>query len=163
MQRIYMWESSVEIIKDYPIFGIGQDQFVKAYNLTYILPEAVHSNDGNPLHGYGHPHNNVFKIATEGGIVGLSAFFMLYGYIFLRLWKQYKEERTKLLVSYAMVGILIWLGIQIEGLTDTNINQVPIMREYWLLMGMLFVATKIELKKNILFVEVMSFEWGWDG
>ena len=33
--------------------------------------------------------------------------------------------------------MLILLRLQFEGMTDTNMNQVPIMREYWLLAGVL--------------------------
>jgi hypothetical protein len=38
------------------------------------------------------------------------------------------------LILYAgIMAFLILLGLQLEGLTDTNMNQVPIMREFWLL------------------------------
>ena len=50
-------------------------------------------------------------------------------------------------LSYALIGILIFIGIHIEGMTDTNINQVPIMREYWLLLGTLLVGGRI-LREN---------------
>ena len=43
-------------------------------------------------------------------------------------------------LSCGMTALLIALGLQLEGMTDTNMNQVPIMREYWLLIGMLLVS-----------------------
>ena len=42
-----------------------------------------------------------------------------------------------------MAAILILAGLQLEGLTDTNMNQVPIMREFWLLAGTLIAAENI--------------------
>ncbi len=49
---------------------------------------------------------------------------------------------------YGLIGILIFMGIQLEGLTDTNMNQVPIMREYWLLMGTLLAAGGMEISST---------------
>ena len=142
-ERILMWRSAVEIVKDYPILGIGQDEFAYYYNAKYISPLAKERGSAeNPRDGHGHPHNNILKMASEGGIVGLGAFLILHGYILYRLVCQYRKERWMKL-SYALFGILIFVGIQMEGLTDTNINQVPIMREYWLLMGMVLIGGRV--------------------
>ena len=67
---------------------------------------------------------------------------MLHGYFFRRLYLLHKEEKTHMNLSCGMVGFLILLALQLEGLTDTNMNQVPIMREYWFLIGMLLVSGK---------------------
>ena len=129
------------------MFGVGQDQFARVYNTEYISPLArERTQDGNPLHGLGHPHNNVLKTASEGGILGLLAFFTLFGYLLYRLYKGYKAEQNGPELSPALMGILIWVGLQAAGLTDTNITQVPIMREFWLLMGTLLAADFCERK-----------------
>ena len=146
-ERILMWHSAMEITRDYPVFGVGQDQFARVYNTEYISPLArERTQDGNPLHGLGHPHNNVLKTASEGGILGLLAFFTLFGYLLYRLYKGYKAEQNGSGLSPALMGILIWVGLQAAGLTDTNITQVPIMREFWLLMGTLLAADFCERK-----------------
>ncbi len=147
-ERVLMWESAVNMTMDYPIFGVGQEQFGLLYNTQYISPLAKErSMDGDPRHGHGHPHNNILKTAAEGGCVGVLAYFMLYGYFFYRLYCQYCKEERIMEVSYAMMGLLILIGIQASGTTDTNITQVPIMREFWLLMGTLLAAGKLEVKK----------------
>ena len=51
-------------------------------------------------------------------------------------------------VSCGMIGMLVFLGIHLEGLTDTNANQVPIMREYWFLMGLLLTWGNLKLIKQ---------------
>lgn len=143
LDRVYMWESACNIVKDYPIFGVGQDQFVYAYNDYYILPQATHAQPG--VHGFGHPHNNILQVAAEQGTIGLIAFFLLHGYFFIRLYRQYRQEPGN---SYGIIGLLVLIGIHLEGMTDSNIGQVPIMREYWLLMGMFFVGGVIEQKNK---------------
>jgi len=143
-ERLYMWTSALHMAEDYPILGAGQDEFGRLYNTKYILPEArERAKTSDPRSGHGHPHNNLMKIASEGGLVGVLAFFFLHGYIFYRLLCQYKVEKHKKLPLFAMAGILLFLGLQMEGFSDTNINQVPIMREYWLLMGIILAAGRV--------------------
>jgi len=149
-ERLLMYESAVEIFKDYPVHGIGQDQFGYMYNTQYISPLAKERSDDDYTKGHGHPHNNFFKYLSEGGILGILAFFLLHGYFLYRMVKLYILEHNVCHISYGMIGLLIIVGIHIEGLTDTNVNQVPIMREYWFLMGLLLTAGKLQLKDNIL-------------
>ncbi|MBR0287529.1 MAG: O-antigen ligase family protein [Selenomonadaceae bacterium] len=129
-ERILMWQSSWEMFKDYPLHGVGQEMFFKFYNEQYISPEAL-DRPGKDMRGHTHPHSNIFKNLSEGGLLGIIAFAILYGYFFRKFYILYRREH-----SYAgLMAFLILLGLQLEGLTDTNMNQVPIMREYWLLTG----------------------------
>ena len=141
-ERLLMWESSINIIKNFPLVGIGQEVFVYAYNQFFILPEAKERAD-DPLKGHTHPHNNILKVTSEGGAIGFMAFMILHGYFFYRLYKLYESERGKMELSYGLTGLLILTALQLEGITDTNMNQVPIMREYWLLIGMFLIASKV--------------------
>ena len=145
-ERVLMWKSSIEIFKDYPVCGIGQKMFFKAYNEQYISPEAK-EKPGVIGRGHTQPHNNLLNIAVEGGIVGLASFIGLYAYFFWKFFTQFKREKN-LAFSAGLTGFLILAGLQLEGLTDTNIIQVPIMREFWLLAGTLIAAEKILLKKS---------------
>ena len=140
-ERLLMWQSSIQIINDYPIHGIGQKMFQLMYNTKYISPLAKERSD-NYEEGHSHPHNNLFCVTTEGGFIGLFAFVMLHGYFFRRLYLLYKEEQFEMRFSCGLVGFLILLALQLEGLTDTNMNQVPIMREYWFLIGTLLISGK---------------------
>ncbi len=140
-ERVLMWKSSLEIFKDYPITGVGQKMFVKAYNEQYISPEAIERPEVTEG-GHTHPHNNLLNEAAEGGTVGLAAFIGLYAYFFWKFFQQFKHEKN-LPFSAGLTAILILAGLQLEGLTDTNMTQVPIMREFWLLAGTLLATEKI--------------------
>ena len=143
-ERLCMWKSALHIAADYPVLGAGQDEFGRLYNTKYILPEAKErAKTDDPRSGHGHPHNNLMKIASEGGIVGILAYFFLHGYIFYQLFCQYREEKEARLPFFALAGFLVFGGLHMEGFSDTNINQVPIMREYWLLMGIVLAAGKV--------------------
>ncbi|MCR5834523.1 MAG: O-antigen ligase family protein [Selenomonadaceae bacterium] len=140
-ERVLMWKSALEIFSDYPVFGIGQKMFFKAYNEQYISPEAK-ERPGKDRRGHTHPHNNFLHRLSEGGLIGFASFIGLYLYFFVQFFKQWRREK-KLPFSAGLTAFLILAALQLEGLTDTNMNQVPIMREFWLLAGTLIASEKI--------------------
>ena len=83
------------------------------------------------------------KILLETGPVGLFSFLLLQGYILYRLEKSISHSVNT--ASYGMIGIWILAGIHLEGMLESSILQVSIMREYWLLMGLLLAAGKMKL------------------
>lgn len=89
------------------------------------------------------------KILLETGPVGLFSFLLLQGYILYRLVRLYQAEKSIShsvnTASYGMIGIWILAGIHLEGMLESSILQVSIMREYWLLMGLLLAAGKMKL------------------
>lgn len=146
LERTYMWRAAVSMWEEHPVTGVGMDEYGWYYNTIYIPPEAKERPvvEGRPETGHGHPHNNILKHLSEGGILGIAAYFVLHGYILLRLWRQYRKERNTMEFSYALMGILVFLGVHLEGMTDTNINQLSILTEYCMLMGLSLLAGKLE-------------------
>lgn len=147
-ERLLMWQSAASIIRDYPVTGVGMDVFGEVYNTTYISPLAKERplNPADPTTGHGHPHNNVLKMFSEGGILGLGAFLLLHGYFFWRFLCLWRKDPHPF--PYGLMAILVLTALQLEGVTDTNMNQVPIMREYWLLTGTVFAAAAMEDEKK---------------
>ena len=141
-ERILMWKAAAEIFYDYPITGVGQKMYANAYNKYYISSEARERAGVIGEEGHTHPHNNLLHRASEGGLLGLASFIGLYVYFFWKFFTQFKREKI-FAFGAGMTGILILAGLQLEGLTDTNMNQVPIMREFWLLAGTLLAAENI--------------------
>ena len=139
-ERILMWESAIQIFEDYPIHGIGQKMFEKMYNEQYISPYAKERPDEN-MSGHTHPHNNFLFVLSEGGLIGLASFTFLYAYFFRRFFLQYKSE-SFMKLSAGLTLLIILLALHLEGLTDTNLNQVKIMREFWVIAGSLMAANR---------------------
>lgn len=134
-ERILMWQASEKIIRDYPLLGAGQKTFAELYNGSYFPPEAKER-------GHTQPHNNFLNEACEGGAVGAIVFVGFYAYFFRRFYLQHKQERD-MKFSAGMTVILILAGLHLEGLTDTNLIQVPLMREFWIIAGTLSAAHRI--------------------
>ena len=140
-ERVLMWQAAAEIFGDYPLFGVGQKMFFEAYNGQYLPAEAKERPEviGG---GHTHPHNNFLHRASEGGIVGLAAFIGLFAYFAWKFFKQFRREKN-FPFGAGMTALLILAGLLLEGLTDTNMNQVPIMREFWLLAGTMLATENI--------------------
>ncbi len=73
--RIRMVQAGVEIIRDYPLFGVGPANIKQIYPL-YRMHDA-------PRYRVPHLHNNVVQIWAERGIVALGAYVLLL-FFFLR-------------------------------------------------------------------------------
>ncbi|MCQ3932285.1 MAG: hypothetical protein DPW16_17690 [Chloroflexi bacterium] len=78
--RINVWRSTLELIKDHPITGVGLDQFLYAYRGRYILSEAWADPD------LSHPHNVVLDYWVRLGIFG----------VLIGVWLQVAFWRTAL-------------------------------------------------------------------
>ncbi len=63
--RINLWRSTVQLLEDHPITGVGLDQFLYAYRGRYILPEAWADPD------LSHPHNWLLDYWVRLGILGV--------------------------------------------------------------------------------------------
>jgi O-antigen ligase len=65
--RIQIWESSLRMIADQPVLGVGLDNFLYRYRGTYMLPEAWEEPN------ISHPHNWVLHFWLALGLPGLAA------------------------------------------------------------------------------------------
>ena len=71
--RIYVWESTIDMIEDHPVIGVGPGEWRKVYRAQYKLPEET--QDLN------HSHNNFLHIGAESGLLGLIAFVIFGLYV----------------------------------------------------------------------------------
>lgn len=134
VERYMIYGSSINMAKEYPLTGVGQDNFYAVFNAEFVNPESKLS----PAKGgsTGHPHSNILLALTEGGVIGLLACMMLYSAVLILLWRKYDTSgKTD---NFALMGIFVCLGILLEGLTETNMDLMFLMREMWFLIGLGF-------------------------
>lgn len=145
-ERVLMWKAAVQIFADHPIVGIGQDEFGLVYNRDYISPQAKERpvDPNNPRSGHGHPHNNLLKVLSERGLVGIAGFLLVHGFVLLQLYRAFRRAKNPNAYMFAFAAILVFVGVQMEGLTDTNLQISQIARTYWFLLGLCFAAAQME-------------------
>ncbi len=82
--RLRVWESSLDMIQDAPLTGLGLDQFLYAYRGTYIRPDAWEEPD------LSHPHNIVLDFWLRLGLAGV-LWIMAVQWVFWRgLYQRFK-------------------------------------------------------------------------
>ena len=126
LERFRLWESAVNMLKDYPLLGVGPGNFKKLYAARYILPDAKEPD-------LQHAHNDFLQMAAETGIIGLAAFIYLF-YVILRLnltW--YRQDKENFL---ALGCFLAAAGFLAHGLTEFNFGNSSVTRLFWLLLGL---------------------------
>ncbi|HEV2581592.1 MAG TPA: O-antigen ligase family protein [Ktedonobacteraceae bacterium] len=98
-KRIYLWESALRIIRQYPVFGVGLDNWLCYYsrNTICVIP-SLHQHYWitlvpgtniptglNEEPNLSHPHNIFLHVWVSIGIFGLLAFIALIA-LFYRLF-----------------------------------------------------------------------------
>jgi len=65
--RLQLWDSTLQLLRDHPLTGVGLDQFLYAYRGRYILPAAWQQPD------LSQPHNFLLNYWVRLGLIGLAA------------------------------------------------------------------------------------------
>jgi len=131
--RIALWESTIAMIMDKPLLGIGWG----SYWLVYPEYDFFINNAEVKIF---HAHNMYLNIAAEIGIPGLITFLaLMYGH--LRLALSVLSRTVESWSSGLMLGIIAAIGgIIINGLTDYVMFNIQLSMLYWLLSGLIVVV-----------------------
>ncbi len=136
--RIKIWEITMDVIRDHKVGGVGFGYIpFKSTFETYIRTMPIY-----------HAHNTYLEIAAEIGIAGLFIFmlFMLstlkYAYINL-------VKSTDKYYKYIGAGLCASIvGIMGHGLVEHFLYIPRIIFTFWIIIGIIFTAIKIQKKEN---------------
>jgi O-antigen ligase len=98
-ERIHMFHAGLEIVRDYPVLGVGPGLVQTAY-AGYRSPEG-------PLR-IPHLHNNAIQIAAERGCVGLLAYLGILGTFAVHAWRA--SQITSTPARSMIIGCLMAVG-----------------------------------------------------
>jgi O-antigen ligase len=83
--RLNVWRSTIELLKDHPITGVGLDQFLYIYRSSYIVPEGSADPDLSP------PHNFILDYWVFLGIAGVLVGLWLQVAFWRTIWSTYRR------------------------------------------------------------------------
>lgn len=134
--RIYLWKSSVKMIEDYPLFGIGIGNFNQVYiSQNYISPYA---NEKNLVS----PHNIYLHVFTESGLLGGIPFLLLLGYMIYYLVNSLKNKNKLAL------GILLgYIAVLVQGFVDFPFLQRELSQVVWFYFGIV-VSINVMMRRE---------------
>jgi O-antigen ligase len=125
--RLLTWASAWRMLLDYPLFGIGLDQFVALYP-RYIDPSLATTNEINTAH----PHNLVLDIALRMGPLGLVAFGWLVASMLRNLSRQ-----SSVVSRHLQAGLLAALvAALVHGLVDSFYFWPDLAFAFWLFVAL---------------------------
>jgi len=147
-QRLRIWSSSLHMLRDHRILGIGPDNFVHYYapseppitqryildcgrGLSYIEPGALQEPCTS------HPHDEFLDFWLSTGLLGLVAYLWLQVVFWRLAWQLHRR-------SLLGADRAVWLGCAgamlaavLHGLVDNAYFLVDLATIFWLLCGLL--------------------------
>lgn len=137
VQRFNYWTTSLKIIKDFPLIGIGWKKFGFAYE--FYRPALAKGSE--------YSHNVFLQIMVEMGLLGLVSFLSIV-FIFLRSGHKILTEvgsRQVLKIGLFCAGC----SFLIYNLIDISFYFSQVAFFWWIILG-LFVNFSAEKKQNEL-------------
>ena len=115
--RLRLWESTLAIIREHPLTGIGMDQFLYVVGGQYLKPDAIWDRDQS------HPHNFLLDFWTRLSVFGAVAFLVIQ----LLFWRSAINIRGRLhsgdaLLFAMLLGLMgSMAGMLAHGLIDNSV------------------------------------------
>jgi O-antigen ligase len=134
MARIPMARVALNIIKKYPLTGIGLN------NYTHVMQQFDRTREWQ-TYKFQHPvHNSYLLIAAESGIPALAAFLWLVGALFVKTRSAFKRIDMPLAIFQigCLSGVLTWL---ISGMFDRDLAGLYEM--LWFTMALAIAANRM--------------------
>ncbi|MDZ7370283.1 MAG: O-antigen ligase family protein [candidate division KSB1 bacterium] len=134
--RITTSKVALAILKDYPIFGCGINNYGTLLD-EYWLAEDVFTRKA-PV------HNNYLIYAVELGLVGLAAYVMLLTAAGKRMWRAV-QLRDPFLTATAIGIVAAFLAYLVEALTDKSYKECyTLLLTFWGLLALVEAMLRMD-------------------
>jgi len=108
--RLFIWQRTVEMIKDHPIAGVGYNTFTQNYNLyqaAYFRNHPIDSQNIQVADSISSAFNEFLQTTSEIGVIGLLAFLVVLFFAVRQLFKMKQSEEINSLVLISIAQIII--------------------------------------------------------
>ena len=139
LERLYMWGSGLQILRDHPWTGVGIGGVKRVY-AGYKHPQAVRDQRT-------HLHNNPMQVAAERGLMGLGCWLWIWGAFYWYAIRIYRgltpdEFGAKALVIASLACVT---GFHVAGLTEYTFGDSEVVMLVYFLMALPFIAQRVGL------------------
>ncbi|MBU3144974.1 O-antigen ligase [Clostridium sp. CF012] len=128
--RIKLWKTAMMMIKEHPILGVGNGNFVTRYNEYVTKYKLEYESFKN------YPsHNSYFKVQSELGIMGIVSFLGIIAIALFKVKKMYSTTTDKFYKPFYMGVMASMIAFLFMNLFD-NLFFVPKATTYfWFLLA----------------------------
>jgi len=125
--RLDLWQSSVQMVLDHPILGVGLDNFVYLYQQVYLREGAAAEPN------LSHPHNWLLHVWLELGVLGLVAFCWLL----VRFGRQARASLSRIDTRWLVAGAAgAMADLLVHGFVDNSYFLVDLAFVFWLCLAL---------------------------
>jgi len=128
--RLQLWQSTLAMLRDDPLRGLGLDQFLYAYRDIWILPDAWREPN------LSHPHNILFDFWVRLGLAGpllLIALLVAFWHGALQALRRVSRREERVLMAGA-AGSMV--SLVAHGLVDNSVFVHDLVYVFVLLPGL---------------------------
>ena len=135
--RVNLWKSGIDIIRDYPLTGIGPGTLKFIYK-KYQRPEIIDKRIWSEL------HNQYLQVAVERGLIGLGVFLWLMAVMFTMTYKIWKSHIFELEGQLAAACLACLTGLAVMCLTENAFFDSEVSLIIWFILGMISVNSSLK-------------------
>lgn len=136
--RLNLWRSTLRMLRDHPITGVGMDQFLYQYRGRYILPAAWREPD------LSQPHNFLLNYWVRLGILGLAAGIWIQVAFWRMAWHAQRRLRSADRGAWALtVGLMGSMAAMVaHGMVDEAHFVVDLAFIFFMTLGLMHQLCK---------------------
>jgi len=141
--RMAVWQASIEMLKEKPIFGWGPENLEFGFN-KYFNPKMFLAEYGGETR-FDKAHNVIFDTLVDAGILGLFSLLLIYFFVFYILWKKYRQKQANFFLSSILFVFFVSHFLQNLTVFDTPASYIL----WFFMIGFVdFLGRKKENKKK---------------
>jgi O-antigen ligase len=152
--RIIDWQDSVQGIKERPLLGWGPENFHVLYQ-KYFNPIVFSPGRGNEAWAL-HPHNNIFEVLDNGGVIGFAFYLAMVAMLFIGLYRLHRRERIDAKTYALLTGMLIAFIIQQQMIYDSIVSYTMFFLMIAVVAGL---SEHTDEQRPIAFHHDMQYAW----
>lgn len=134
--RLEIWASSLEMVRDHPLLGVGLDNFLYRYRAEYILPGAWEEPN------ISHPHNWVLHFWLQLGLPGLMSAIAMAAWLATTAHRCFYHPGSPSDRPLAASALGILIAFLVHGSIDNSYFLVDLALVWWIVLGLLAVSTQ---------------------
>jgi putative inorganic carbon (hco3(-)) transporter len=136
--RIVMWKVGMQVFKDHPVIGVGDNEITQVYKL-YKTPES---------HGEGsHFHSNIVMILVTTGILGFIFYLLFWLSLFYYTVRDCRHAVDEFDRTLLWGIILSMISFHISGIFEWNFGDWEVVTLLYYIISLIFVLKTINLNK----------------
>jgi O-antigen ligase len=142
-ERLYMWGSGLQMIRDHPWTGVGINGVRGVYQ-AYKHPNAVRDQRA-------HLHSNPFQVAAERGLIGVACWLWIWVAFYRHAWKIFRSlgpgtPRAMALVVGSLASVT---GFHVAGLFEYTFGDSEVIMLVYFFMALPYVVRGVDREAQV--------------